>query len=532
MISLYLFVLLPILTAVLIYLFSNKNMKIFSILLQVIFFVATVINFLHVKKYGTLTENLGGWTNYTGITLRMDILASVMVMLVAFLFLAFLIYDYSQKYVNKLFLFTFLILQSLITGIILANDLFNIYVLLEVSSIVVSILIMFKKDSRSLYDGIVYLLINIVAMTFFLFGVGFLYKTFGVLDLSAVREGIALVEDPSSLVLPYSLMITAAGLKSALMPLFSWLPKAHGTPGAPSIVSALLSGLYVKTGLYLFIRIQEMFSPAINTSNFFMLMGFLTGVVGFILALSQTDIKLILSYSTISQIGLIMIGINYPQKDSYFGAMYHIVNHAFFKTTLFLITGIIIEKYGTRNINKIRGVFKRMPFISVAAFLAILGITGAPFFNGSFSKYLMKTAISESPLEYGIILLNLGTVLYCLKFLSIFKSGSDKTPLKVDNYRKAVTVVLALMCFIGGVFGEYFVKFLFNYTVDFDWLYYFQNVILFVFTTFTGLIIYKFLIPKMVWLTKIKGIEMDFNNVCLSIAIFFLVVTGTVFITV
>ncbi len=88
------------------------------------------------------------------------------------------------------------------------------------------------------------------------------------------------------------------------------------------------------------------------------------------------------------------------------------------------------------------------------------------------------------------------------------------------------------MCFIGGVFGEYFVKFLFNYTVDFDWLYYFQNVILFVFTTFTGLIIYKFITPKMAWLTKIKGIEMDFNNVCLSIAIFFLVVTGTVFITV
>ncbi|TYQ15606.1 UNVERIFIED_CONTAM: multisubunit sodium/proton antiporter MrpD subunit [Acetivibrio alkalicellulosi] len=529
MINLYFFVLLPILTAVLIYLFSKKYMKNLALLVQLFFLVATVVNFNYVKKHGTIIETIGGWTNYTGISLKMDLLASVMVMLVAFLFLAFLIFDYPKKYVNKLFLLLFLILQALITGIILSNDLFNIYVLVEVSTIVVAILIMFKKDSRSLYDGIVYLLINIVAMTFFLFGVGFLYKTFGVLDLQGIKEGISLLEDTKPLILPYSMMITAAGLKSSLISLFNRLAKAHVTPSAPSIVSALLSGIYVKTGIYLFIRLQDMFSPAINTSNFFMIVGFLTGVIGFILALSQTDINLMLAYSTISQIGLIMIGINYPSEDAYWGSIYHIVNHAFFKSTLFLITGIIIEKYGTRNINKIQGVFKRMPFISIASFLAILGITGAPFFNGSFSKYLIKTALSGNPLEYGIILINLGTVLYFLKFLSIFKNGTGKTPFKIDNYRRSITIVLSFMCFIGGILGQFFVKFLFNHTVIFDFSNYFQNIILFILTLIAGLVIYKYIIPKLKWLSRIKEVELDFNNICLLITLFFIIVTLTVF---
>ena len=273
---------------------------------------------------------------------------------------------------NNLFLFLFLILQGLINGIFLSTDLFNLYVLIEVSTIIVSILIMFKKDSQSIYDGIMYLLINIVAMTFFLLGVGYMYKILGSLDMAIIINNMNYITSTNSLILPYCLIITAVGLKSAIMPLFSWLPRAHGTHSSPSIVSAILSGLYVKCGVYLFIRIQYLFSPVFDTDNAFLIMGFLTAIVGFIFALSQTDIKLILSYHTISQIGLIIFGISLNHSYSYWGSIYHIINHAIFKSALFLTAGIIIEEYGTRDLREIKGVYKRMPFVSIFTFMAIL----------------------------------------------------------------------------------------------------------------------------------------------------------------
>ena len=220
---------------------------------------------------------------------------------------------------------------------------------------------MFNKDSLSIYVVIVYLLTILVSMTFFLLGIGYLYKIFGHLDFETIKSLMPEIKNPRTLILPYTLLITSIGLKSAIMPLFSWLPRAHGTPSAPSIVSAILSGLYVKGGIYLLIRFQDTFSYHLDTSKAFLVMGFLTAVIGFIFALSQTDIKLILAYHTVSQIGLIIFGLSMGSEYSYYGAIYHIINHAIFKSTLFLTAGIIIEQYQTRDIRQIRGVFKRMP---------------------------------------------------------------------------------------------------------------------------------------------------------------------------
>jgi multicomponent Na+:H+ antiporter subunit D len=122
------------------------------------------------------------------------------------------------------------------------------------------------------------------------------------------------------LYLPYALILTAVCLKAALMPLFSWLPKAHGTPSAPSVVSAVLSGLYVKNGIYLFIRCQSAFQP-IDVSTFFLVAGAVTAIAGAVFAIAQSDIKLILSYHTVSQIGLIMVALNMGSETAAVGAV-------------------------------------------------------------------------------------------------------------------------------------------------------------------------------------------------------------------
>ncbi|GKX32174.1 hypothetical protein SH1V18_46540 [Vallitalea longa] len=521
MIPLYVFILSPIMIATISYIFKTKYNNIIILICQLILFSCSIIDFIFVKYNSKLSCVIGNYKKGIGIALEADTISIVFVMLVIFLFTCMLIYNFNKHYMNNLFLFLFLILQGLINGIFLSMDLFNLYVLIEVSTLVVSILIMFKKDSSSIYDGMIYLFINIVAMTFFLLGTGYMYKIFGYLDFTTIYDNMHKVKDTKSLILPYSLLITAVSLKSAIMPLFSWLPRAHGSHSSPSIVSAILSGLYVKCGVYLFIRFQNLFSPAFDTNTIFLIMGFLTAVIGFIFALSQVDIKLILSYHTISQIGLIIFGLSLNDIYSHWGSIYHIINHAIFKSVLFLTAGIIIEEYETRDIRQIRGVYKRMPFVSIYTFIAILGITGAPFFNGSISKYLIQKGSYSGILDYGLIFINLGTILSFVKYLSMFKGTYTGKKYSPPINQKIAISLLGTLCFLGGIFGIRLIKLLFNISLLITFDGYLIKSILYIFSIILGILFYKFIYNKIKIFNHIREINLSFNQICLTITVYF-----------
>lgn len=523
MIDPYYIIIGPIFIGMLLYLLPYSRIKYIAVFLQICIFMSTIINYLYIRRNGDLLIPLGGFDPISLISLRYDLVSSLFVSLTAFLFLAFLIFNLHQKYMSSLFLFLFITLESLIFAIFLSNDLFNIYVIYEVSIIIVSILIMFKKDATSIFDGFMYLMINIVAMCFFLLGLGFLYKTFGTLDILRIRDMMPLISDPKVLIIPYSLIITAIGLKTALMPLFSWLPNAHASKGSPSVISALLSGLYVKASIYLFLRVREMFSHSIDMSQFFMIVGLLTGIIGFFLATSQKDIKLILAYSTISQLGLIMIGINTGSEAALYGALYHIINHAFFKSTLFMTAGIISDAYQTRNVFEIKGLFSKMPVIAYTALISILGITGAPLFNGSISKYLIQGSGSGSIMEYGMILINIGTIITFLKYSSMFFGQSDVTPYKVNKNRTVIVMILSSICFFGGIFGREMINMLFNIQVQISALDYLDKSLIFLLSLLVGYLIYTVVIKDSLFIRKVREFELGFNDVCVSIAVFFVV---------
>ncbi len=521
MIPLIFFVLFPILTATIVLLLPLRAGKILVLLLQGVMIGMALWGFHTIRLYGTVLNHLGGWPENIGITLRADRLAAVMLLLSSLLFTAILLFDFMKKYVNNLFLFLFILLQGLIHGIFLSNDLFNIFVLIEVATIVISVLIMFKKDGQAIYDGMLYFMVNTVAMMFFLFGVGILYKITGVLDMDGIAGQILHISDRSTLILPYAFIITAICLKSAMAPLFSWLPKAHGTPSAPAMVSALLSGLYVKVGIYLFLRIQVIFSPQINTESLFLFIGFMTAVLGFIFAISQKDIKLILAYSTISQVGLIIMALNMGNFRAYWGGIYHIINHGMFKSILFLCAGLIVDEYKTRNIDSIRGVFKRMPLISVAVILAILGITGAPFFNGSLSKYWIAYGVKDSLGEFGLLGINLGTMIIFLKFSAIFFGSSEGIKAKVDRITRYTALALGILCFLGGIFGQQFIDLLFGHRLPIDPVSYLTKVMVFGLTLGVGILIYIGIVKRWRLLHTIRSLELSFNGACLAIALFF-----------
>lgn len=193
---LYYFVLLPILTSLLAYLttpffktlskyFNVSENRIYTfikaalLLLQFFYLVMASLNFYKVRIGNTIYETFSNYPMGIGITLKADVLSSIMVCLTIFLFTNFIIFNFRKTYMNKLFFFLFLTLEGLLCGTFFSNDLFNIYVLIEVSTTLVSILIIYKKTSEAIYNSMIYFLTNLASMTMFFLGIGYMYKIFG-----------------------------------------------------------------------------------------------------------------------------------------------------------------------------------------------------------------------------------------------------------------------------------------------------------------------------------------------------------------
>lgn len=549
MIPLYVPVFLPMLLGILGYFLSRKVYYWVLLLLQSSQIFIALRIFAHVREAGSVMSQLGDWPVSIGIALHADILSTVMILLTSSLFLFYLLYNAEDHYSDNLFMFLFMLMQSVLIALFLTNDLFNVYVLLELSMIIVSILIMYKQGQQSLYDGMVFIMINSVGMAFMLFGIAVLYRLVGVLDFNSMQNIIGLIDDKRLLAAPYSLIMTGLAVKSAVFPLFSWLPRAHGAPSAPSVVSAMLSGVLVKAGVFLLLRMRLVFMPAFNADDFFFFLAFVTAVAGFSLALCQNDLKLILAYHTVSQVGLIIMGLTAGNDFAYWGGVYHIVNHAFFKGLLFLSAGVIIEEFGTRDYTRIRGVFSRMPFIGTAALMGVLGITGAPFFNGSVSKYLIQRGLAGDFREMSIFLVNLGTIVSFVKYSSILpspptgrrfsyftglwsaiglKAATKEASIKKGElvnkdrlFQGIVSILMGFVCFFGGIAGAGFIAVLFQIDLDVDGAFYLSKTIMFAVTFFIALLLYRFaIIPAKPFLKIIQDKVITFNDVSLLIGLF------------
>jgi len=400
---------------------------------------------------------------------------------------------------------------------------------MEVATIVVAVLILYKRDKRSMYDGMIYLMVNIVVIQFYLFGIGYIYKITGVLDMYVAAQRIAVL-DSSLFFLPYALIMTFVALRCALLPLYSWLPKAHGTPGAPSSVSAILSGLHIKCGLYLFLRFQEVFQ-GVAITEFFLGIGIITAIAGIIMALAQTDIKLILAYSTIAQIGLIMMGFNIYDPYAHTGSFYHIIIHAVAKSALFLSAGMIINMYQTRDINKIRGVLRQNPLVGIAVIMASSGLIGAPAFGGSISKYFMMTNVDWLTASV-MIFINLGTIIVFIKYSQMLfgRAEPEGDIAKPDGCQKISTFALGALCFALGILGQPVIDFLFGMPVEVSVAGYMEKMMFFAASFLVGCFIFRsFIKNNNAWMVKIRKVDLSFRGICVSMGVFFAAVLIALF---
>ncbi len=512
----------PIPIALINYLLNTRVTRIVAGILQTIVFATAIYLFSYVRLHNQDIIFYAGSVDLLGIPLVLNNTSSLFVLLSAFIFSVSFLYTLTRETAHVLFVFLLFSLQALIFTAFLSDDLFNIYLALEISSILCSMLILYNRTIRSLYDGLIYLLTNMVGMLFFLMGIGYIYKIFGELSLSKLAPLIANFDDPRSLSLAYAFLFTGISIKCAFMPLHSWLPKAHGTPGAPAVVSAILSGLYVKCGIFLFIRVRELFLPAINMDLFFLVIGCATGLLGIVLALLQTDIKLILAYHTISQLGLILIGISLSNEYSYSGALLHIINHAFFKSLLFLCAGILIKQYESRSLYNIRGVLRQMPVIGISLLTGILGITGAPFFNGSVSKYFIQYGGIASISQVLIIIINLGTSLSFVKFGSMLFGKTEKKDFEKSDIPATIALlILACSCFVTGIFGEESMRIALGYSYSINFERYVVKALIWLVNIVIAILVYKCIISRRTFFKKPHTPQLTFGTMNLLTTVFF-----------
>lgn len=509
-----LLVFVPIFTAVIIYLFKTDRFTWFVFVGQILMIILFVlyINWLPSSLSQLLV--IGGTDEKIRISFYNDITSLSFIGLTLFLWFIILLYTYNTNKKENKFLFFLMFLEGIFLGLIQTNDLFNMFIFLELIAILVTILIAYKKTGASFRASIYYLLLNTIAAMMFLVGIILIYYSYGTINIQLVKELIADHADTMTIKLAYILMLSGISVKAALFPLFTWLPKAHGV--AQSTISALLSGLVVKGALYILIRINhQMFLDAgYNTETLLFWVGTTTAFIGVIFALSQKDLKQILAYHTVSQVGLMIMGLSAMEGLSYFGGFMHIFNHALFKSLLFMGAGIVIKAYQTKKVYEIRGVFKTMPWTAILLIVGMLSISGAPFFNGFVSKSLIKNEFKYDMVKMVFFtLINIGTVTSFIKFSTIL-FGPKKDILYPKNIKQHIGMSLvAILCIFIGVGYLLIGEFIYEIDLSYVHLFDIMSFVDYALYVAIGYLFYHFVIHKdYMPIRKLREFSITFEN--------------------
>ncbi|HDP16340.1 MAG TPA: NADH/ubiquinone/plastoquinone (complex I), partial [Candidatus Omnitrophica bacterium] len=380
-----LFVALPIAAAFINYVVPEKK-KIFSDAIAniVTFFLAglSVYSVFLLIDAGRITYSIGKWKPPFGINLVLDgfsVLMLVIVNVAAFLAVIYSI-GYMNKYTAKTKYYTvFLLMLAGINGVVLSGDIFNLYVFLEVASIASYVLVAFGTEQEEFEASFKYAILGIVGSSCIIIGITLAYSLTGTLNMAHFSQILSGGTKGDAVLFITALFLAGFFIKAAVMPFHAWLPDAH--PAAPAPVSAMLSGVLIKgIGIYAMMRIFfNVIGITGAVSGVFMILGAISMVIGIGLALLQWDLKRMLAYSTISQVGYIMLGFGIagvvlskngnPAVASMaaLGALFHIVNHAVYKSLLFLNSGAIESATGHRDLRKMGFLGKKMRVTGVTS---------------------------------------------------------------------------------------------------------------------------------------------------------------------
>jgi proton-translocating NADH-quinone oxidoreductase chain N len=351
------------------------------------------------------------------------------------------------------------------------NNVIMLYVAIEATTLTSGLLVAFYWDRRALEAGYKYLMLLTIGITFALFGCVLLYA--GAAATNKLAGASALLISEIRNVVPFipgrttaftiAFLVIGFGTKAGIAPFHPWLPDAHAE--APTPVSVLLSGVMIKMALYALARTVSIFYPAWpQVTVFIVVLGTFTMLLGIILALAQDDLKRLLAYSSVSQMGYVLVGIGLGTYLGCYGGLFHLLNHALYKSLLFMCVGAVIYATGIRRIAELGGLRRQMPITSACFLLGALAIAGFPPLNGFWSKLTVYLALAKAGMWWAVVIAVLTSILTIVVMLragyrvfwgeSRANGTSTLAAREVPALMWVPMVVLAAMCGLLGIWPQ------------------------------------------------------------------------------
>lgn len=382
------------------------------------------------------------------INLYIDNLTLVLLVSISIVsFISLLVGQDTIQDENKKFNFINLVIIALIgmNGLVMVTDLFSLYVFLEIVGVSSFILIALNKDKEGLEGAFKYLMLSAVATIMMLSSIGVLLLYADGTSFSMIK--IVLCNTSNHFLILCAICVFIGGLliKAGLIPFHGWLPDAYSS--APHPVSILLAGIVTKsTGVYALLRIfSSIFILTTQLQQIILFIGALSIIIGAILAIGQKDFKRMLAYSSISQVGYIIIGLGAGTKLGFAGAVFHLFNHAIFKSQLFVNAAAVEQQTGKRDMDELGGIAEKMPATGITSIIGFLSAAGIPPLSGFWSKLIILIALWTSNHKFYTFVAIIGSLITLAYFLSMQRRvffGKVKEGL--ENTREAsVGIVIA-----------------------------------------------------------------------------------------
>lgn len=436
-------VLVPLLAGVVIGLVRHAGLAwLLASLASVTTFALTLALAARVQAEGVVVYAMGGWAAPTGIELRVDALNALVLALVAGM--AAVIVPTSRASVARevpadrhdQFYALLLLCVAGMLGVTATGDAFNLYVLIEISSLTAYALVALgrSRDRRALTASFQYLIMGSIGASFLLVGLGYLFLATGTLNMADMAVRLADLHGSTTVRTGVAFVIVGLSLKMALFPVHQWMADAYTY--APTAVTALMASTATKVGVYITIRFvytifgHELSFVIMPTDAFLLAFACLAIIVGSLQAIRQHDVRRLLAYSSVAQIGYLVLGLALGSALGLSGTLVHLLNHALVKGALFLAVGAVVYRQGGATMHELTGIARRMPLTAAAIAVGGLGLIGVPLTGGFVSKWYLVAGALEAglwPVAVVVLVGSLLAVAYVLRLLQVVYFGEPGT---------------------------------------------------------------------------------------------------------